>query len=84
MADDSDLHAAVRDFETFRSFATAWARVYFQEGEAFDMSNHDANQRKAWEGMKTSRRRLIAVAQRRAATDARRMLPLPRSPRQGR
>jgi hypothetical protein len=80
LADDSDLYAVVSDFETFRSTATAWARAYFQAGEAFDFSDHDENQRKAWEGMKAARRRLIAVAQRRAATDARRMLPLPRFP----
>jgi len=67
---------------TFQNIRTAWARAYFQAGEAFDFSDHDENQRKAWEGMKAARRRLIAVAQRRAATDARRMLPLPRSPRQ--
>ncbi len=82
LADDSDLYAVVSDFETVRSTATAWARAYFQAGEAFDFSDHDENQRKAWEGMKAARRRLIAVAQRRAATDARRTLPLPRSPRQ--
>ena len=80
LADDPDLHAIVNDFEIVRSTATAWARAYFQAGEAFDFSDHDEAQHKAWEGMKAERRRLIAVAQRRAAKDAHRMLPLPRVP----
>jgi hypothetical protein len=82
LADDSDLHAVVNDFEIVRSTATAWARAYFQAGEAFDFSDHAETERRAWEGMKAERDRLIAVAQRRAARDAHRMLPLPRVPRQ--
>lgn len=46
-------------FETVRSTATAWARAYFQAGEAFDFSDHDENQRKAWEGMKAARAGLL-------------------------
>lgn len=80
LADDPDLHAVVNDFEIVRSTATAWARAYFQAGEAYDFSDHAEAQHKAWEGMKAERRRLIAVAQRRAARDAHRMLPLPRVP----
>jgi hypothetical protein len=82
LADDPDLHAVVNDFETVRSTATAWARTYFQAGEAFNYPDQAETQRASWEGMKAARRRLIAVAQRRAARDTRRLLPLPRSPRQ--
>jgi hypothetical protein len=82
LADDSDLHAVVNDFEIVRSAATAWARAYFQAGEAFDFSDHAEAQHRAWDGMKAERHRLITAAQRRAARDAHRMLPLPHVPRQ--
>ena len=64
----------VNDFETVRSTATAWARTYFQAGEAFNYADQaETQQRASWEGMKAARRRLIAVAQRRAARDTRRL-----------
>jgi hypothetical protein len=77
LADDAQLHAVVNNFETIRAGATRWARAYFQSGEAFNFADYAETERKAWEGMKTTRQSLILAARHRAANDSHWLIRLP-------
>jgi hypothetical protein len=76
LADDAQLHTVVNDFETVRADATRWARVDFQNGEAFNFADYAENEHRSWEGMKAAWQSLIMAARRRAAVDSRWLIRL--------